>query len=211
MFLKYLILTCISWAKWPQALFLINFLKGKKKQKEKLARDTGSDPSQSPPDCAGLLLAWGWRRGGAELTFPHGFISSCHHSLCQWQSRDTSPIWGQEQRQHSQTPTGAITKHELKSSFFNIKSHWNKESSFFYFKQYILREWEIKFEESLPIRKPPFNYNTQEITEWMAGTVIRDWHRRMTGTEIRPLHHKATYHKSLSGRLTIWLYCQLNS
>lgn len=112
--------------------------------------------------------------------------------------------WGNTKKQNMklEAPFLTLKATETKSLFFPSSSS---------FKQYILREWEIKFEESLPIRKPPFNYNTQEITEWMARTVIRDWHRRMTGTEIRPLHHKATYHKSLSGRLTIWLYCQLNS
>lgn len=53
----------------------------------------------------------------------------------------------------------------LKAPFLTLKATETKSLLFFYFKQYILREWEIKFEESLPIRKPPFNYNTQEITE----------------------------------------------
>lgn len=164
---------------------------------------------------AGLFQAWSCVRGRAGPTLPCGFISSYHRSPSQWQSMDASLhlILGPKAAQpFPNTHQGNNQMWNKKLFFFlTLKAAETKGLFFFFLKQYILREWEIKFEESLPIRKPPFNYNTQEITEWMAGTVIRDWHRRMTGTEIRPLHHKATYHKSLSGRLTIWLYCQLNS
>lgn len=190
MFLKYLILTCISLSKWPQALFLINYFIKKK-----------------------IIIKKSWQEERA-VTLPKVLQmapGSPGWEVTAWLGVPLPPLtWLEAVQAAPNTHWGNKQTWNKKLLFLTLNATETKRL-FFFFKQYVLREWEIKFEESLPIREPPFNYNTQEITEWMAGTVIRDWHRRMTGTEIRPLHHKATYHKSLSGRLTIWLYCQLNS
>lgn len=52
------------------------------------------------------------------------------------------------------------------------------------------KEREIKFEESLPIRKLPFNYNAQEMIV-NGQTVIRDCPPRDDRSEIQALHHRA--------------------